>query len=207
MMGEFKDTIAPNLSIPTDLTINASSCEPSEINLGQASATDNCSDVTISNNAPEFFPIGETEVTWTAIDASGNTTQLIQLVTLIDDGEGTPLNTSITQVSGALISNQAGATYQWYRCPNTLLSEETNQSFTPTENGDYKVEIILGDCIVESACVTVEGLSIDEIENTSHFLMYPNPANDLLYINTDFEGSFMIINQIGQIVQKLTIKK
>ncbi|WP_334112061.1 CARDB domain-containing protein, partial [Paucihalobacter sp.] len=148
IIGEFKDTIAPNLSIPTNLTINGSSCEPSEINLGQASATDNCSDVTISNNAPEFFPIGETEVTWTAIDASGNTTQLIQLVTLIDDGDGTPLDTSITQVSGALISNQAGATYQWYRCPNTLLSEETNQSFTPTEDGDYKVEIILGDCIV-----------------------------------------------------------
>ncbi|WP_334113733.1 T9SS type A sorting domain-containing protein, partial [Paucihalobacter sp.] len=60
--------------------------------------------------------------------------------------------------------------------------------------------------IVESACVTVEGLSIDDIENTSHFLMYPNPANDLLYINTDFEGSFMIINQIGQIVQKFKVQ-
>ena len=26
----------------------------------------------ISNNAPEFFPLGETIVTWTATDTSGN---------------------------------------------------------------------------------------------------------------------------------------
>lgn len=205
IIGEFNDTIAPNLTIPADLTINESSCEPTEIVLGQASATDNCSQVTISNNAPELFPIGQTEVIWTATDAAGNTTELIQLVTIIAEVEGSPLDTSITQVSGALISNQAGATYQWYQCPNTLLSEETNQSFTPTENGDYKVEIILGDCIVETACVTVEGLSINDVENTTNFTMYPNPTNGLLYISADFEGSFNIFNQLGQIVQTFKV--
>ena len=37
---------------------------------------------TVSNNAPEFFPLGETIVTWTVTDTSGNTSSLIQNISV-----------------------------------------------------------------------------------------------------------------------------
>ena len=41
-------------------------------------------EVTITNNAPEFFPLGETIVTWTATDVVGNTSTTEQKVIVID---------------------------------------------------------------------------------------------------------------------------
>ena len=38
----------------------------------------------ISNNAPDLFPLGETIVTWTATDTSGNSASATQIVTIVD---------------------------------------------------------------------------------------------------------------------------
>jgi hypothetical protein len=111
-----------------------------------------------------------------------------------------PLNNTITQNAGELTANQGSATYQWYECPNTLLSGETNQSFTPTVIGDYKVEITLGACTIESACENVAVLGSEDFENITKFSIYPNPTSGLLNINTSFDGQFIIVNQLGQIV-------
>ncbi len=54
---------------------------PGAVNFGQAQATDACGGpVTITNNAPASFPTGRTTITWTAIDASGNSATAIQSV-------------------------------------------------------------------------------------------------------------------------------
>jgi hypothetical protein len=111
-----------------------------------------------------------------------------------------PLNNTITQNTGVLTANQGSATYQWYECPNTLLSGETNQSFTPTVIGDYKVEITLSTCTVDSACENVAVLGSEDFENITKFSIYPNPTSGLLNINTSFDGQFIIVNQLGQIV-------
>jgi len=52
--------------------------------LGEATSIDNGEIVSITNDAPEFFPIGETIVTWTTIDSSNNFSSLTQLVSVID---------------------------------------------------------------------------------------------------------------------------
>jgi hypothetical protein len=50
------------------------------INLG-ASATDNCSILSLTSNAPACFPVGTTTVTWTATDVNGNVSTKTQTVT------------------------------------------------------------------------------------------------------------------------------
>jgi hypothetical protein len=53
--------------------------------LGDASASDIASPpVSVSNDAPSAFPLGDTTVTWTAIDASGNVATAEQTVTVVD---------------------------------------------------------------------------------------------------------------------------
>jgi len=78
------DTIFPTLQVPADVVIEATSLDQNEVNLGEATSTDNGEIVSITNDAPEFFPIGETVVTWTTIDSSNNFSSLTQLVSVID---------------------------------------------------------------------------------------------------------------------------
>jgi sugar lactone lactonase YvrE len=78
------DTIFPTLQIPNNVVIEATSLDQNEVNLGEATSTDNGEIVSITNDAPEFFPIGETIVTWTTIDSSNNFSSLTQLVSVID---------------------------------------------------------------------------------------------------------------------------
>ena len=54
--------------------------------LGSAKATDVCckSGVTLSNNAPGFFPLGSTSVTFTATDCNGNSSSCAAIVTVAD---------------------------------------------------------------------------------------------------------------------------
>ncbi|WP_445711210.1 beta strand repeat-containing protein [Flavobacterium sp.] len=119
--------------------------------------------------------------------------------------EPVAIDNNITQNAGVLTADQTGATYQWYECPNTLLTGETNQSYTPTAMGDYKVEITLGACAIESDCETVTVLGSENFENISNFSIYPNPTNGLLNINADFDGQFIIANQLGQTVKTFTV--
>ena len=78
------DTIFPIIEIPEDVVIEATSPDQNEAYLGEATATDNGEIASITNNAPDVFPLGETTVTWTVIDSSNNFSSLNQLVTVVD---------------------------------------------------------------------------------------------------------------------------
>lgn len=85
------DNEPPEISAPDDVNVEVTSV-PSVVNIGDAIADDNCS-VTVTNDAPVEFPLGDTIVTWTATDASGNqsvdtqivTVELINLAPICDD--------------------------------------------------------------------------------------------------------------------------
>ncbi|MHC5005544.1 MAG: HYR domain-containing protein, partial [Planctomycetota bacterium] len=76
------DVTPPTITAPDDITVpaDAGSCSASP-DLGMAAAGDNC-DVVISNDAMPPFPVGDTVVTWTAEDVSGNTATDTQTVTV-----------------------------------------------------------------------------------------------------------------------------
>ncbi|WP_123921641.1 HYR domain-containing protein, partial [Flavobacterium piscis] len=67
------------------VSADANLCTASGVALGTPTASDNCSGtVTVTNNAPLVFPIGDTTVTWTAKDAAGKTETCTQIVTVKD---------------------------------------------------------------------------------------------------------------------------
>jgi hypothetical protein len=89
------DTTAPVISHPGDITVEAMDpdgvpVEDDEIQtfLAGASATDNCDpSPTIVNNAPAVFQPGDTIVTFTATDASGNISTCQSTVTVVEAAE------------------------------------------------------------------------------------------------------------------------
>jgi len=76
------DTTPPAFTfVPPSFTKNTCGA----FNIGQAIATDDCAGTpTVTNNAPSYFYVGVTPVTWTAKDVSGNTTTASQTVTVVD---------------------------------------------------------------------------------------------------------------------------
>ena len=78
------DSTFPILHIPSDVVIEATSYDQNSVNLGEAIATDNSEIASITNDAPEFFTLGETTVTWTATDSSNNFSSITQLVSVVD---------------------------------------------------------------------------------------------------------------------------
>ena len=84
------DTTPPSLTAPPDIIVPESDPMGTAVSLGQPTVSDNYDTVfTVSNNAPALFPLGETTVTWTVSDSSGNTSNAQQKVTV---EPGTPLN-------------------------------------------------------------------------------------------------------------------
>jgi hypothetical protein len=78
------DTISPTIIIPEDIEMEAVNANANTVNLGIAQASDNVDINSITNDAPQVFPLGQTTVTWIASDISGNTVNATQNITLID---------------------------------------------------------------------------------------------------------------------------
>ncbi|TLS67300.1 HYR domain-containing protein [Mariprofundus erugo] len=76
------DTTAPVLSVPANVSVEATA-RLTSVAIGAATATDIFA-VTVSNNVPAAFPVGNTTVTWTATDANGNSATATQTVTVTD---------------------------------------------------------------------------------------------------------------------------
>ena len=113
---------------------------------------------------------------------------------------------TISNTNGTLIGSIAGANYQWLNC-NDLFSEvvgEINQSFTPTIDGSYSCKVTDSNgCTDTTNCIDVSNVGLNEerdIENT--FLIYPNPASNVLIIEMEKhkELEIKIFDDLGKLV-------
>ncbi|MBI3639907.1 MAG: HYR domain-containing protein [Thaumarchaeota archaeon] len=78
------DTTAPTLTAPPSVTVEAKSPDHNSVDLGLPSAYDGVGVLSMTNDAPAYFPLGQTIVTWIAKDASGNDATAKQIVTIQD---------------------------------------------------------------------------------------------------------------------------
>jgi len=95
----------PTITAPSAVSVSSDAglCTASGVVLGTPVTADNCSVASVVNDAPEVFPLGETTVTWTVTDGSGNTATATQIVTVTDDQDPT-----ITAPSAVSVSSDAG---------------------------------------------------------------------------------------------------
>ena len=78
------DTTAPTVLVPNDIQIEAESVLTKIEELGEIISEDFSEIASITNDAPEVFPLGETLVTWTATDIFGNSANISQIISIID---------------------------------------------------------------------------------------------------------------------------
>jgi gliding motility-associated-like protein len=99
-----QDVQNPLITAPAAITVpaTAGACYAANVNLGTPIVSDNCTNFTVTNNAPAQFPIGITTVTWTVTDVAGNTATATQTVTVNDTQ-----NPSITVPANVITSTDA----------------------------------------------------------------------------------------------------
>jgi len=78
------DTSAPSITAPNAIQVEATGIEGNLADIGQANGFDFVEIISITNDAPDSFPLGETTVTWTATDSSGNSATATQTVSVVD---------------------------------------------------------------------------------------------------------------------------
>ena len=133
-------------------------------------------------------------------NTNGCDTKILDLII----NNSSAINNTVTLNSGVLTSNHSGGSYQWYKCPNTLLTGETNQTYTPLAVGDYKLEITVGECAITSDCVTVNSLGVDQFK-ANYFKLYPNPSKGIINIVNAPEGNYNIVDQAGKTIKSVNL--
>jgi hypothetical protein len=111
-----------------------------------------------------------------------------------------------TTTSGATITATAiASTYLWITCPAGSSTGITTQSYTPTANGSYAVVVTTGSCSDTSSCVTISTIGINEYSPNNAVQVFPNPSNGNFAIQSSLEGTYTIVNELGQILKTIEL--
>lgn len=114
--------------------------------------------------------------------------------------------TNVTISNETLIADRdlSGTTYQWIDCDNgnSYISGETNQSFTPSQDGNYAVQLTTNGCVSVSDCITTNFLTtanFDALQND--VIIYPNPSNGVFEIKSSVVvRKIEIYNTLGMLI-------
>ncbi len=105
--------------------------------------------------------------------------------------------------------------YSWLNCTsNSLVPNETEQTFVFTENGTYAAIVSANGCIDTTACYVIDFLGIETYDDLGGLSVYPNPFESTLIIEGSTAGSFnySLYTLLGQelhsgiVEDKLTIE-
>ncbi len=112
-------------------------------------------------------------------------------------------DTSVSQ-SGSILTATATATgtYQWLDCDNNMsvISGETNSSYTATVNGSYAVAVTQNGCTNTSSCHNIASVGIDAVRANTKIKIIPNPSNGKFQIEGQID-SYKILNVNGKVLQ------
>jgi len=91
------------------------------------------------------------------------------------------VNSDIINLSPILVASANGAAYQWLDCDNNYapIIGETSQTFSPSANGNYAVEVAENNCVDTSVCELVANVTV--MENSFEFspIVFPNPSSGI----------------------------
>lgn len=115
-----------------------------------------------------------------------------------------PINETVAVDGITLTAVESGLNYQWMKCTagGEIIDGATEQSYTPSSNGNYAVILNNGECQATSECIEINAVSIAENSFPLNALtIYPNPTKDVLYVDYTFPLRVDIMNTVGEIIQ------
>lgn len=190
------DDIKPTLKAKTTFTLKLDAEGKGALkweDIDQGS-TDNCAikDKLLSKSAFTCADLGDSKITVTAKDASGNTSTAEVTITVVDDIKPTVKAKTSYNIK---LDTQGKATLKWEdidegSSDNCSIKERSlsKTEFTRTDGGDSKITYTVTDVSGNTSSVEVTVrvdivLASPERPKEANFLRaYPNPVNDYLYL-------------------------
>ncbi len=124
------------------------------------------------------------------------------------------LNLTIETLNDSVVSNDTtlfavidSAQFQWLDCSNNYaaIPNEENQFFTPTQSGNYAVEITQNGCIDTSGCYTISSIGLTDEFYTTEISVSPNPTSGILELNNlnDSGTQIKLYNLAGETILEI----
>ena len=178
------DTISPVIMAPSNLEIEASHIENNVIDLIGVRASDDVEVISITNDAPATFPLGETIVTWTATDSSGNSASATQTITVVDTtapvivsldnitSNATSKSNNIVELEQISATDSVSTIQITNNAPSYYEFGETIVTWTATDSSGNSASATQTITVVDTTApvITVPQNIIVEAENTETFL-------------------------------------
>ena len=137
------------------------------VEFGFAEASDQVEISTITNDAPTVFPLGETIVTWTATDSSGNSASATQTITVVD-------TTSPVLIAPGNLIIEAESSFTEIKNLGEFVAEDISGITTITN--DAPTVFPLGETIVTWTATDDYGNTISNIPVSYTHLTLPTKA-------------------------------
>ena len=117
------------------------------------------------------------------------------------------VNANVTQTGSTLTAAQSGANYTWVDCNdgNQPIAGANGQSFTPTANGSYAVEIVLNGCTAISSCVQIGSVGLEE-DKLDWLTIQPNPTSGMLIITVSKPTNTVVSAANGTVITTLKLE-
>lgn len=169
---------------------------------GGTPATSTAASPTVS-----FNTAGTYTVTLTATNSNGTSTSTASIVVNPSPTPAVTGGGTICLGSSVTLTATGGNSYAWSTTATTDVI-----TVSPTANTTYTVTATAsnGCTAIASASVTVINCSsLDEVMNTSNFVVYPNPATDMITIALQLASAEPLkgelMTTLGQVLQQFTI--
>jgi hypothetical protein len=154
-----QDTTPPSITCPAPIVAECTGSSSAPVTPGAASASDICTTATVAGPAAGSYPVGTTEVTYTATDQSGNQASCSSTIQVVDT---TPPVVTVT-------------------APNPLWPpNHKNQVVSLSDCGVVVQDQCSGAIDLNSAAATITCVSSDEPLNTTGD---GNTVSDIVFID------------------------
>ena len=113
------------------------------------------------------------------------------------------MNAVIQQNGNTLSTTVAYDTYQWYRNSDEI-NGATGSNYVITQNGVYKVVVTKGNCKDTSADFSANLSGIGDVPPLGQQIsIYPNPAGNVVYIQSPVKVNAAIATLTGKVIKVL----
>lgn len=120
-----------------------------------------------------------------------------------------PPTIPIITLNNSYLESTPAAQYQWY-LNNNIITGAIAQTYVPVTNGNYSVSITdSSGCSQTSQIFSLTTVGLNNTIDNNQFTVYPNPANNLIYINnpSQKQATIIITDILGNIVLQSNIAK
>lgn len=119
----------------------------------------------------------------------------------------TSVDTTVLVSGATLTAQQSNAAYRWLDCENgnAPIAGATGQTFTPTQNGSYALEVTVDGCTEVSDCQLILSTGVPGNANMD-FRVYPVPAHDRAIIESEGPlGLVELCDVSGRVVRSFNV--